>query len=203
MLLTKYEQMKVVCMDYRNLYLYCVISWRCFSHVLFSGPFRWWWKAPQEDLQKKRQSKQSSETNRPSLPAKASFPAWLLGKSAGWIDKKAGTTLSRYRSSPTGTSETATRSSYIRTLLSYILTTFFLAGWLPGNINQINIFVWSIVHRSTHRCARRYWLAQPIGKLGANFHQWKSSESLSGRHTSVMQLAKEKIRYQSKIFQQY
>ena len=85
-------------------------------------------------------------------------------------------------------------------LLSYF---FFLAGWLSRNIYQINIFVWSIVHRSTHRCARRYWLAQPIGELRANFHQWESSESLSGRHTSVMQLAKEKIRYQSKIIQQY
>ena len=157
-------------------------------------------KGPSRRPAKKYQSKQNSETNRPSSPAKASLPAWLLGKSAGWIDKKAGTTLSRYRSSPTGTSETATGSSYIRTLLSYILTTFFLAGWLPGNINQIYIFVWSIVHRSRHRCARRYWLAQPIGELGANFHQWESSESLSGRHTSVMQLAKEKKRYQSRFF---
>ena len=200
MLLTKYAQMKVVCMDYKNLYLYCDINWRCFSHVLFSGPFRWWWRAPQEDLQKKRQSKQSSETNRPSSPAKASLPAWLLGKSAGWIDKKAGTTLSRYRSSPTGTSETATGSSYKR---NFTFLYLFLAGWLSRNIFEINIFVWSIVHRSRHRCARRYWLAQPIGELGANFHQWESSESLSGRHTSVMQLAKEKIRCQSKIFQQY
>ena len=168
MLLTKYAQMKVVCMDYKNLYLYCDINWRCFSHVLFSGPFRWWWRAPQEDLQKKRQSKQSSETNRPSSPAKASLPAWLLGKSAGWIDKKAGTTLSRYRSSPTGTSETATGSSYKR---NFTFLYLFLAGWLSRNIFEINIFVWSIVHRSRHRCARRYWLAQPIGALRANFHQ--------------------------------
>ena len=85
-------------------------------------------------------------------------------------------------------------------LLSYF---FLLAGWLSRNIYQINIFVWSIVHRSTHRCARRYWLAQPIGELRANFHQWESSESLSGRHTSVMQLAKEKIRCQIEIFQQH
>ena len=85
----------------------------------------------------------------------------------------------------------------IGTLLFYI---FFLAGWLSRNIFEINIFVWSIVHRSRHRCARRYWLAQPIGELRANFHQWESSESLSGRHTSVMQLAKEKKRYQSRFF---
>ena len=169
----------------------------------FRGPFDGDERALKKTCKRNANQNKSSETNRPSLPAKASLPAWLLGKSAGWIDKKAGTTLSRYRSSPTGTSETATRSSNIRTLLSYILTTFFLAGWLSGNIYQINIFVWSIVHRSTHRCARRYWLTQPIERLGANFHQWESSESLSGRHTSVMQLAKEKIRYQSKIFQQY
>ena len=161
-------------------------------------------KGPSRRPAKKRQSKQSSETDRPSLPAKASLPAWLLGKSAGWIDKKAGTTLSRYRSSPPGTSETATRSSNIRTFtFLHRNFFFFLAGWLSVNIYQINIFVWSIVHRSTHRCARRYWLAQPIGEFRANFHQWESSESLSGRHTSVMQLAKEKIRYQTKIFQQY
>ena len=127
MLLTKYEQMKVVCMDYKNLYLYCDISWRCFSHVLFSGPFRWWWKAPQEDLQKNTNQNKSSKTNRPSSPAKASLPAWLLGKSAGWIDKKAGTTLSRYRSP--GTSETATGPLYIRTF-TFLYLKYFLSLYL-------------------------------------------------------------------------
>ena len=97
--------------------------------------------APQEDLQKKRQSKQKLR-NQPSLRhhllRQAPLHDCWESQPAGWTRRQVPPRCPGIARAQQGPQKPQPGRHIFGPLLSYF---FFLAGWLSGNIYQIDIFV--------------------------------------------------------------